>query len=114
MHSGDWVVISHLPLFALKDRFTGYHYVNTLYLSFSDEPMIISAESGLFAITEDLPEDQNHIFVPTAKISEKNVKIVDKVFAVTLSAIGTMPCLASAPYSRIPPETRSIAPHYAI
>ena len=67
-NTGDWVVISHLPLFALKNQFSGYNYVNTPDLSFSDEPMIISAESGLFAITEDLPEDQNHIFIPAAEI----------------------------------------------
>ena len=94
-NAGDWTVILHL-LFWLQAR---QHFLPvSIGTTHGNQCRIrINAESGLFSITEDLPDDQNHFFIPAADFPEKCVKVLYKIVCsdIVIYMDNDVSCLSS-------------------
>ena len=95
--NGDWTVLVQVPLTRPRLVFQGFEYVDIPFLSVDGQPMQLEQSGGLFAITNTLPSDQEHLFIPTEKIQDHCMEILDKTVCadVTVFRANDVNCIAS-------------------
>ena len=104
---GDWSVIVHVPMIEENKAFIGYSFINAPFFNSDNEPVEFVTDSGLLAITDDLKEDQEHMFIPSADIDNKCVLILSKMVcsSVTVHRNNMNTCPASLLTSENPDST---------